>query len=259
MIKGEMVTRVKPNKLTRRQEYRHNFKSLNPPHIWSPLEITNLKAWFEAGLGVFKDQAMTIPATATNDHIRGWQDQSGNGNHLTQPTESQGPTLQLAALNGRNFLTFTTAASQVLDSADLSPALTQPTTAWIVWKPIDISTYGFALDATTTSKRNTFLRNPADVWDAYAGVELKNITSDTNWNMHLILFNTTNSWIRMNGTTIDTGNVGTMQLGQIRVGADSNSIRYLWGSIAEIGIVNAELDATTIDKLEAYLQAKYGL
>src|SRR5678809_996486 len=51
-------------------------------------------------VGTFQDAARTTPAILTNDVVGGWADQSGVGNHPSQATAANKPTLQLNQING---------------------------------------------------------------------------------------------------------------------------------------------------------------
>src|SRR4051794_15888095 len=71
-----------------------------------PPDLANLKVWLKADAGTFQDAALTTPATANNDPVGGWSDQSGSGAVLTQATAGKRPLLKLANQNGLPTVTF---------------------------------------------------------------------------------------------------------------------------------------------------------
>jgi hypothetical protein len=71
-----------------------------------PTSISGLKLWLKADAGLYQDSGGTTPATADDDRIGLWQDQSGQGNHASQATSGKRPTLKLAIQNGRPVVRF---------------------------------------------------------------------------------------------------------------------------------------------------------
>jgi len=69
-------------------------------------DLANLKVWLKADAGTFQDSLFATPASANNDPVGGWQDQSGNGNHVIQATAGKRPLLKTAAQNGLPTITF---------------------------------------------------------------------------------------------------------------------------------------------------------
>lgn len=71
-------------------------KTAPPP--WTPLDGGNLRAWYRADAGLL--DASDAPITVDGTAIKTWQDQSGNGHHLTQATAGKRPTYKTGAMNG---------------------------------------------------------------------------------------------------------------------------------------------------------------
>jgi len=74
-----------------------------------PVDATAFAALWIAGVGMFADAAMTTPQAADGGVIKGWQDQSANGYHLTQPgADSISPILRssVSAFNNRAAVEF---------------------------------------------------------------------------------------------------------------------------------------------------------
>ena len=90
-----------------------------------------------ANAGVFQSNAGTTPATANNDVIGYWTDQSGSGNHLkSSADDSTRPTLQLNQQNTYACVRFD--GSNDILAATFAQA--QPFTIFIVVKPIAYAT-----------------------------------------------------------------------------------------------------------------------
>lgn len=79
-----------------------------------PSDFSGLELWFK-DTGFWQDSARTTPATANGDPIGAWDDQSGNGRHLTQPTSGNRPTLDTTGLGGHSAVNFAAASSQRLN------------------------------------------------------------------------------------------------------------------------------------------------
>lgn len=78
------------------------------PPPWTPAALgASLKAWWVAGLGV----------TLDGGAVASWDDQSGNGNHLSQTTAGNRPTVSATPINGRTALQFSRASQQYLTTA----------------------------------------------------------------------------------------------------------------------------------------------
>ena len=52
---------------------------------------TSAAGWCRKNMGLFTNTGLTTPVSANGDAIAGWYDQTGNGNHLLQPTAANRP------------------------------------------------------------------------------------------------------------------------------------------------------------------------
>lgn len=77
----------------------------NPAAIFG----ANLVAWYSADLGVFSD-AGTTPAT-NGQTVQQWNDQSGNGYHLTQATAGLRPSLNTSGYNSKRAIVLSAAGT----------------------------------------------------------------------------------------------------------------------------------------------------
>jgi hypothetical protein len=71
-------------------------------------------------VGMYKDTAMTIPATADGDLVAAWRDEvSGNGLYALQSNSAQRPTLKI--VSGKPLLRFSAAANAYLEFPSIGP------------------------------------------------------------------------------------------------------------------------------------------
>src|SRR5437764_592279 len=66
----------------------------------APNQVSNLTLWLKADAGTFQDTGNTTPASADNDPVGSWRDQSGGGLDVQQGTSTKRPLLKLNVLNG---------------------------------------------------------------------------------------------------------------------------------------------------------------
>lgn len=66
---------------------------------FTPDSIGDLSLWLDANLGTFQDSGCSTPATANNDPVGCWQDQSGNGVNFTTSTAGVRPLLKTNVSN----------------------------------------------------------------------------------------------------------------------------------------------------------------
>jgi hypothetical protein len=81
---------------------------------FSPSNISGLKLWLDAGVGLFDATTGGSAVTTDGTSVARWEDQSGNGNHVTQATSGQRPELKTNIQNGRDVIRFVAANSDFL-------------------------------------------------------------------------------------------------------------------------------------------------
>jgi hypothetical protein len=110
-----------------------------------PSSVSGLKLWLEPDVQTYQDSGFATPATANNDPLGGWKDQSGTGNHLTNATSSKRLTYKTSIAgsfagmlaDGVDDNLFTTAASGI------TIAGTQFTLFVVIKTPASLSTQCF--------------------------------------------------------------------------------------------------------------------
>jgi hypothetical protein len=74
---------------------------------FTPRRLAKLAAWYDASVSSSLFNATTGGSNvAPGDGVARWEDISGNGNHLTQSTANNRPTLNAAQFNGNDALDF---------------------------------------------------------------------------------------------------------------------------------------------------------
>jgi hypothetical protein len=245
------------------------------PPAFSPPQSGNLKLWLKADTGVFSDTALTTPQLLNGGAVGGWQDQSGNGNHATQATNSQQPTLQYNAVGGRPTIQFAFAASQFLacNSAAAAWAGTNvPMTLIVVIKLADLTSgnaayfglgaaalalWRFGVKSTTLQYQN-IKRNDAGANNAQGGGVI-------NTSPHAVTqINPGTTWsLNVDGTAVIgpvAQNSGATTFAACNIGAidDNGTIANFWsGFISEVMAWNVGLSAADQTTVRTYLESKY--
>ena len=92
--------------------------------IVNPKSVRGLNVWYDATTGLFDSTSGGSPVTSNGASIARWEDQSGNGWHLTQSTGSARPTLLTGALNSNNGVDFNGSSQYIFDQTTSSCQLT---------------------------------------------------------------------------------------------------------------------------------------
>jgi hypothetical protein len=86
--------------------------------IVNPKSVNGLNVWFDATQGLFDATTGGNAVTTNGASIARWEDQSGNGWHLTQTTAGSRPTLTTSALNSKNGVTFDGVSQHIRDTTN---------------------------------------------------------------------------------------------------------------------------------------------
>lgn len=86
--------------------------------IVNPKSVDGLNVWFDATQGLFDATTGGNAVTTNGASIARWEDQSGNGWHLTQTTAGSRPTLTTSALNSKNGVTFNGVSQHIRDTTN---------------------------------------------------------------------------------------------------------------------------------------------
>ncbi|MEM9024092.1 MAG: hypothetical protein AAGB22_10140, partial [Bacteroidota bacterium] len=229
----------------------------------------NLEFWFRADAAAFTD-AGTTEAT-DGQSVQQWNDQSGNGNNLSQPTSSNRPTLQTGVVNGQPVMRFDgsdDAFSEITVSAVSAPAeifavlsfanLTQPS-----------GNFDYVMNLGGINGANTNIsisRRPVTQrYFSFDGASLRNgviLTGQTFqiFNPKHATSSTFHSLdIDGNSQSVSdySGSVSTN--GNLRVGHDPNGNNEFDGDLGELFLFTAALNTAEQNLVENYLSSKYGI
>lgn len=248
------------------------FRSLLGQGSSGPDSVPNLWQWVKADAGVFQDSGLTTPATADNDPVGGWQDQSGNNRHWTQATSGNRPTFLTADINGKpairgddtdNYLIGPNLSS--LDSAGAGEV-------FIVVKadtdPCGASYERSGLWSLGSDITSNHYPDPSGIimegWGRSARAELGNPTpSLASWRLYNVASQSGEYTARLDGTQIFT--TGTSTPGWHTAERTlpflfrTDAAFYFGGNIAEMITYSAVLSSGNRDIVESYIASKYGL
>ena len=73
---------------------------------FKPSDIAGLQLWLDATTGLFDATSGGSAVTTDGSAVARWEDQSGNGNHVTQTTSNNRPILKTSIVNSRNVVRF---------------------------------------------------------------------------------------------------------------------------------------------------------
>lgn len=206
----------------------------------------------------YSDAASVTTATG----ISQIDDQSGNAAHATQATGANQPAYTSAAQNGLNVGTFDGTNDVVYTAANLTA--TRPTTLYVVAK------YSGAAGTTTNDivqvgSGTFYLRKNAttDFWAAQNGANLPSaVVADNNWHVFTARYNTTNSYLMVDGAIVASGTTGTAeptsQILYMGAGSTGGTTRPFNGQIGFVGYRTPTTD-TTRDAIIAHLKSKWAI
>jgi hypothetical protein len=248
---------------------------------FSPSNIAGLSLWLKADAGVLDDGGA---AAINNDSVGTWQDQSGNGFHVSQDTSGYYPVYKTGIVNGQPVIRFTSTSDTVLSHLSRPSPLTAldaaDFTIFVVFANTNdeengtlISTKDSAdgtenrvamlADSRSANKVNTLIKASGTAYIA---------TNDSDQGTSFRL-----SAAKLDGATLTAYHNGTAQADTetisgtwtnefFRIGAQYyNSLAGnvysvpLSGDIAEIIIYDSALSDPDRQSVESYLNSKYNI
>ena len=221
--------------------------------LFSPSEISGMKLWLDAA----DDSTITHSSNAVSQ----WSDTSGNNNHASQSTSTKQPALNAAPQNGLSTIKFD-GTNDYLSVTSLN--ITQAYSFYAVAKTTVGSGKDYLFDGRTTdSVRSLVALNNAGKVQSWAGTGWanSNIYTPSGFFTIAAVFNSSNSQISINGTTVSSLNPGTRNLTNgIYIGTNYlTNADFLEGEIGEFVIINGAASTTDLAKMEGYLAHKWGL
>ena len=204
-----------------------------------------------AASSIIRFTATTPAFTGTIDNI---SVRELPGNHATQSSSAKRPILQSSG--GLYYLDFDGADDWMRTTFGAAQA--QPNTIAAALKFDQGSRNEFVVDGVSTD-RNAIYKTTTDL-QLFAGSSITDPSAaGTTELVALGHLNTTSSELRVDGSQVVTGDVGSNQWGGVTLGADSSDTLWLDGRIYGFVGVNRTLTAGEIDDVESYLAAKSGV
>lgn len=242
---GQQVTSVSTSK-----RFKSMFVDVIPP--FDPSTISGLMVWYKADEGVTKDGS---------DLVSQWNDQSGQGNNVTQATATNKPLFvnnnrnSLPTINFDgidNFMKLTNfSGGGLVHPYYIFIACQEPTSS-----PVS---QGFFTDDNQNDPR---LRTLSGVYDMSDETDLSGGTTDPSvWHYYTCFFNGVSSDLRRDGTSILSGNSGSggTSFNGLTIGALSAPSNFANMQYGEFLIYNVNIGATDRDLVEGYLANKWDI
>ena len=206
----------------------------------APLLVAGLKLWVKADAGV----------SGAGASVAQWADQSGNGNHLVQPTAASQPQLVAGEANGLPVVRFDGAG----DSMSFTTRLTTIRSVFWVLRRSPSATPGYRMLLGDSSSYPFSSDAATKIWStAYTSAAVLN--GETRLNGVLV-----------NGTTTERPTtlalLSAVTTGDVAASTFSKDRGYdysWWGDLAELLIFDRALSPSERQSIEGYLAAKYAL
>jgi hypothetical protein len=253
-----MVKIYKARGLTSTEVYNNFVANRGRFFVSTPatLPVSGAALWLDASrqATLFTDAGTTQVATS-GQSIYQWNDLSGNNRHATQTTLGNRPTW-VAPVNGQNGLgvvSFNGSNQLITATSGLSA---QPFEYYIVFK----------FKSTTTNDRivfgagdkGNFDGNSGGGWNLYSGALLAGgIRTGTSWAMANCKFNGSSSALRINASSVLSGNAGLGTPTTLSLAGNGSTD---WGDVvvAEFIVYPTTLSSGDQNLVESYLKTKWG-
>lgn len=231
--------------------------SFTPP----PGVDASLVQWLDAGAGVFTDAAMTSPASNGNT-VKGWADQSGKGNHVTNSSATSITLDTTGGANSKPCLVFaggSTNASSLYSATGLS--IPKPLCFIYVWKLTDSTNGYLQAGLVSTGQGSLFYNGQLEIYDG-SGFQIFGSFSTGVWGA-LLVYQTdawSNTTMVFNGArknSLFCGNFTAVD--KLCIGGDGAGSYQPHMRLCEVLVYAAQLSPSDFAAVRAYLQTKYGV
>lgn len=209
-----------------------------------PSQLENLEAWYRYNQGI----------TVTGSGVSQWDDQSGNGNHLVQATDTNRPAHHAdgsVACDGvDNFM-----------AVNYAPHA-QPRTRYFLFKRTTFVNGGGIADSYTINNALVRMLNAVDNIELYAGAAGCGSTdlARGDYGVLSVIFNGASSSLQINNGTPSTCNAGALTQGGLTIGAvGGGAASHTDSQFKEICDFSAAHDADTRGQMVNYLMGVGGL
>lgn len=240
---------------------------------------TNLTGWWRADAGVYSDAGST-PAVDTGT-VYQWNDQSGNGFHMSQPTSTNRPTYRTNFVNGQPAIRFDGVDNEMntaAGSVDSILATTQGTVFVVAYvvavTGANANTYNndvvFCDPNSAPGVRNCIgLRTTPNVaafhYDGSEDSATLSVSGAGAWKTFLFMRGSGNVYLGISDArdaslaSAATGTTGALANRVFRIGSNFDRSFYTEIDIAEIVAYNVALSEANRQQTERYIASKYGI
>jgi hypothetical protein len=194
-------------------------------------------------------------SAADGDSLSSWGDETGNGHTLSQSTSGDKPTYKDGIINSQpvvrfddDFMTATFAA------------LSQPNTVFMVFQlRSTTSTNQYIMSSDDGTARNDFFHDSNDDdWAMFAGNGLRGGSPETTAHIMSGLYNGGSSDLRIDGSQISSGGVGSDAMGGLTVGARYSDDTFAAVDVGEL-LIYPQDKSDVYSDVESYLSDKWGI
>lgn len=209
-----------------------------------PPDSEDLHAWYDA----------TEISASDGDAISTWPDESGNGYDLTSGTA---PTYKASVINGNPVVRH----DGVDDYLDVNwAAFAQPNHIFAVWRfqALDNNNITPVYHGENGNNRHTLGERDTDNWRIFSGSNVEGGSKDTNNHISAALYDGANSYLRLEGGQVLSGDAGSEGMGGMTTGSNNSQAVYGQVDIGEILIYPMDKSAVESD-IESYLSDKWGI
>jgi hypothetical protein len=260
------------------------FKS--PRTTFSPSNIAGLSLWLDATIGLFSSTGGTNRVTTDGATVGRWEDQSGNGRHISQSIGGSRPILKTNIQNGRNILRFdgvddhlfmlnafvySSGASTVFCVVSQTPSSPPSANVSLITERSSITSFPNYIvignGSSDATRLRIFMRDDANANILFGGSSTLQTASGTAFNSSYQLLGTvdtgSNMALYINKSSSVNGNYtrSTLTLDRFTVGSSrtSSASNFFACDLAEIIIYNSALSTSNRQLVENYLYSKWGI
>lgn len=191
----------------------------------------------------------TALSLSDGQSVSTWGDETGNGYALTAGTA---PTYKTGVINGNPVVRYDGVGDFL--SVDWT-ALSQPNHIFLVAQIGGDDGYFDSFE--DDNERHLFDINSGE-YRMLTGTLLGGGSPDTNWNILNTLYDGSGSELRVNGSSVMTGDVGGQPFGGITVGGNFDQSQFFDVDVGEILVYPQDKSAVQSD-VESYLSDKWGI
>lgn len=237
---------------------------------FSPADISGLQLWLDATTGLYDATTGGSPVTTDGSAVARWEDQSGNGYHVTQSIVNSQPTLQTAELNSKNVIRFDGSNDFLSSSSNFSITGSSERTIIIVHKRVD-ATIRYPISWGNSNATGYFCSLSTEYYLRFQATTkgYTNQGANGTWSLVSVIGagSTLNDYdvyfdglIATANATNNTGFTLNTQSTPVAIGKNAAiSASFANGDTAEILVYDSALSTADREAVEAYLTDKWGL